>query len=127
MNPDNQNRSRQKILLPSSDRDLLNQCIIETFRSSAPGGQHVNTVNSAVRLKHQSGIIVTSQESRSQHRNKTVCLKKLREEAEKRNYTPAKRIPTKKSRAVKQRQLDKKKIQSGKKKMRQKPGQDDEH
>src|SRR5256886_10464622 len=68
------------ILLPESDEDLLRECEVDTFRSSGPGGQHVNKTESAVRLTHlPSGVVVTSQEERSQHRNKAICLEKLRE------------------------------------------------
>src|SRR6478735_6560796 len=67
------------IRLPESDEDLLRECEVQTFRSSGPGGQHVNKTESAVRLRHSpSGLVVTSQQERSQHRNKTICLDKLR-------------------------------------------------
>jgi protein subunit release factor B len=68
---------------------------VETFRSSGPGGQHVNKTESAVRLRHlPSGVVVTSQQERSQHRNKAICLEKLREKIERLNYRPPKRVPT---------------------------------
>ena len=71
------------IKLPESDADLLRECEVETFRSSGPGGQHVNKTESAVRLRHlPSGIVVTSQQERSQHRNKAICLQKLRKKIE---------------------------------------------
>jgi len=83
----------QMIKLPDSDEDLLRECEVETFRSSGPGGQHVNKTESAVRLRHKpSGVVVTSQEERSQHRNKQMCLEKLRQKIEKLNYRPAKRV-----------------------------------
>src|SRR5258708_13135852 len=83
------------ILLPASDEDLLRECEVDTFRSSGPGGQHVNKTESAVRIRHvPSGVVVTSQQERSQHQNKALCLRKLRERIEKLNYRPAKPVPT---------------------------------
>ena len=84
------------ILLSESDEELLRECEIETFRSSGPGGQHVNKTESAVRLRHvPSGVVVTSRQERSQHRNKAICLRRLREKVSELNYRPAKRVPTK--------------------------------
>jgi peptide chain release factor 2 len=52
---------------------------IQTFRSSGPGGQNVQKVETAVRVKHRpSGIVVSSQEERSQARNKQIALKLLK-------------------------------------------------
>jgi len=115
-----------KIILPESDVELLGECEVDTFRASGPGGQHVNKTESAVRLTHRpSGVVVTCREDRSQHRNKTTCLRKLRERVERLNHRPAKRLPTRATAGAKERTLESKERRSRLKRSRAKPANDE--
>lgn len=114
-----------KIILPTSDEELLAECRVTAFRASGSGGQHVNVTDSAVRLVHvPTGLVVTSQKERSQYLNKRECLKKLRERVEKLNYRAPKRIPTRVSKTVKAKNLAKKAQHGMTKRLRQRPHED---
>jgi hypothetical protein len=67
--------------LALSDEQLVQQCSVDAYRASGPGGQKRNKTSSAIRLRHQpTGLIVIAEESRSQHENRVRALQRLRRE-----------------------------------------------
>ena len=112
--------------IPKSDQELLDECIVETFRSSGPGGQNVNVRDTAVRLRHlPSGIVVTCQRERSQLRNKLIAVQELRRRLEERAKPSRKRIKTKPPRSARARVRKEKRQRSEKKASRKRPRTDD--
>lgn len=108
------------------DEQLQHQCQVETFHATGPGGQGVNTADSAVRMRHlPTGIVVVSRESRSQHLNRLACLAKLRDELARRARPPKVRHATKPTRGSKERRLKEKRVRSEVKRLRRRPGRED--
>lgn len=102
---------------------LKKECLVTTFRSSGPGGQHKNVTDSAVRLKHlPTGITVVGQSHRSQHRNLSDALERLAGRLEDRKKKPRTRIPTRKSAGVRAREKEEKKKRGTVKQLRGKVG-----
>jgi len=114
------------IEIPKHDDDLLKECRVDTYRASGKGGQHVNKTESAVRLTHiPTGLVVTCQDERSQHRNKQLALERLRDKLVSLNRKVKKRIKTKTPQYAHNRRIKIKRLQSEKKQRRQKPDQDE--
>ena len=89
-----------------SAEELAKDCEVDVFHAHGPGGQGVNTTDSAVRMRHvPTGIVVVSRESRSQYRNRQLCLQKIRDELRRRSVPPTKRIKTKPTKGSQMRRL----------------------
>ena len=109
-------------VIPKSDDALLAECDVQVFRASGPGGQSVNTTDSAVRLIHRpSGIVVVGRRERSQLRNKSDCLKRLRARLVDAQRVVPKRVATKPTYGAVTRRLESKSKLSAKKAVRRRP------
>ncbi|MCA0932845.1 aminoacyl-tRNA hydrolase [Lutimonas saemankumensis] len=133
------------------DTDLIKEEIEYTaVRSGGPGGQHANKVSSKVvltfdlyhsmalngsekikiserlstKLNKQGKLILTCDQSRSQHKNKETVTHRFLKLISSALKSEKKRIPTKIGRLKKMKRLDEKKRHSYKKSLRQKPGLD---
>lgn len=116
------NVSSDSALIPESDDALLAQCRVETFRSGGPGGQHQNVTESGVRLVHlPTGVRASARDERSQHRNRTLALQRLRRKLEALVQEDKPRIPTRVPRAQKEKRLVEKKRRGRTKSLRKRP------
>jgi len=112
--------------IPVSAEALLDECVVETFRASGPGGQNVNRRETAVRIRHvPTGIVVTCQRERSQRRNKKYALEELRRRLDALARPVAARIPTDVPRAARDRVLKSKRRRGVRKLQRRTPRIDD--
>jgi len=111
--------------IPDSDEELLAPCRVDTFTAGGKGGQHQNRTESGVRLTHlPTGIVVTAREERSQARNKTAALARLRERLETLRRKAPVRIPTRVPRREKEQRLQQKKHRGRLKDLRKPPPPD---
>jgi ribosome-associated protein len=129
----------------------LSEFVFTYSRSSGPGGQNVNKVSSRAtlrwaavdspswlpgaldrfktrfgsRLTTEGELLISSQESRDQERNRQLCLEKLQELLAAVAVAPKKRRPTKRSRGSQERRLEAKRGRSQVKSLRQRPTRPD--
>lgn len=126
---------------------ILKEVQFKAMRSSGPGGQHVNKVSSKVelsfsiqsskgltevekerivlklksRLTKDGLLVLQCDETRSQHKNKAIAVKRLVELLKKASEVPKKRKPTKPSKSSVEKRLKSKKRDAAKKALRKKP------
>jgi ribosome-associated protein len=99
-----------------NDAALAAECDVEVFIASGPGGQHRNKTESGVRLHPQlTGITTMATERRSQLRNRSEALARLRRQLEALAIEPKVRRPTRPTKAAKEHRLQEKRRLAGKK------------
>ena len=98
---------------------IARDCEVQTFHASGPGGQGVNTADSAVRMRHvPTGIVVVSREERSQLRNRERCVEKILEICRRRARPPRPRKKTHVPAAQRRRRLESKRARGKVKQLR---------
>lgn len=99
--------------------EIARDCEVDVFRATGPGGQGVNTTDSAVRMRHvPTGITVVSRESRSQLQNRERCVEKIRAICARRAVAPRPRKKTHVPASQRRRRLKDKRARSQVKQLR---------
>jgi protein subunit release factor B len=109
--------ARQK---SSTDLNALKkQVVVETFRSSGPGGQRKNKTETSVRLKHlPTGITISATEHRLQSQNLKLAFERLRERLHRLSQKKRRRIPTNVPLKAVKKRIEEKKQKSFRKHLR---------
>ena len=104
----------------STDLDALKkQVVVETFRSSGPGGQRKNKTETSVRLKHlPTGVTVSATEHRLQSQNLKLAFERLRDRLHRLNQKKRRRIPTRVPFKAVEKRIEEKKQKSFRKQLR---------
>jgi protein subunit release factor B len=99
-------REAARRALSLGDAALLAECVEEFFVAGGPGGQHRNKSATGVRLAHPAtGALATATERRSQARNRSAALQRLRERLGALSHVARPRRATRPSRGAKERRL----------------------
>lgn len=100
-------------------QEIASDCEVQVFRATGPGGQGVNTTDSAVRMRHvPTGITVVSRESRSQLQNRERCVEKIIELCRRRARPPRPRKKTHVPASQRRRRLESKRARGKVKQLR---------
>ncbi len=107
----------------ATDRESLERtCDLDFFIASGPGGQNRNKVETGVRLVHRpTGTTVTATERRSQHANREMAFERMAQRLQALQRVEPPRIPTRPSRASRERRLTAKRYAGMAKKLRTLP------
>jgi protein subunit release factor B len=104
---------------PTDLESLKKAVTTEFFVGSGPGGQNRNKVETGVRLRHPSGIVVEAEDTPSQARNRDIAFERLQKRLIELQQPRKVRIPTKVPRASKKARLQEKRVRSTRKQERQ--------
>ncbi len=104
---------------PTDRESLERDCDVDFFIASGPGGQNRNKVETGVRLTHRpSGIVVTATERRSQLQNREAAFERMAERLEEAQRVEIPRVPTRRTKASRERRLEAKRRASERKRQR---------